>query len=48
MSFARAKHSDYEFSYGLGLMAVSTHKPIGINSELKDKRVFKVRLGREA
>jgi hypothetical protein len=28
MSFARAKYSDDEFSYGLGLMALSTHKPI--------------------
>jgi hypothetical protein len=37
MSFARAKYSDYEFSYGLGFMALSTHKPIEINSELKYK-----------
>jgi hypothetical protein len=35
MSFARAKYSDHdEFSYGLGLMALSIHKPIKINSEL--------------
>jgi hypothetical protein len=47
MSFARAKYSDYEFSFGLGFRALSTHKhkPIEINSELKYKRGFKVRLG---
>jgi hypothetical protein len=39
MSFARAKYSDDEFSYGLGLMALSTHKPIEINLELKYKSV---------
>jgi hypothetical protein len=44
MSFARAKYSDYEFSYEIELMALSTHKPIEINSEPKYKRGFKVRL----
>jgi hypothetical protein len=44
MSFARAKYSDYEFSHGSGLMALSTHKPMKStqNVKYKYKREFKV------
>jgi hypothetical protein len=45
MSFARAKYSDYEFSYELGLMhvALSTHKPVlesTQNQNLKKKNLL--------